>query len=85
MAKKDSSRHTYYNRYTGKRWGDSHNYHLTLDSGALGYELCIKLIVEAAGSAVSGGPGRHFRARPPLKIFPPRFSAGAFVLYFFQF
>ena len=51
MAKKDSSRHTYYNRYTGKRWGDSHNYHLTRDSGALGYELCIKLIVEAAQAA----------------------------------
>ena len=38
----------YYNRYTGKKWGDSHNYHLTLDSGALGYDLCVKLIVEAA-------------------------------------
>ena len=38
----------YYNRYTGKKWGDSHNYHLTLDSGALGYELCAKLIAEAA-------------------------------------
>ena len=51
MAKKDDSRHTYYNRYTGKKWGDSHNYHLTLDSGALGYDLCIKLIVEAAKAA----------------------------------
>lgn len=48
MAKKDSSRHTYYNHYTGNKWGDSHNYHLTLDSGALGYDLCAKLIVEAA-------------------------------------
>lgn len=48
MAKKDSSRHTYYNRYTGKKWGDSKNYHLTLDSGILGYDLCVKLIAEAA-------------------------------------
>ena len=48
MAKKDDSRHTYYHRYTGKTWGDSRNYHLTLDSGVLGYDLCVKLIVEAA-------------------------------------
>lgn len=48
IQKKDNSRHTYYNHYTGRKWGDSHNYHMTLDSGALGYELCIKLIVEAA-------------------------------------
>lgn len=48
MAKRDSSRHTYYSHYTGNRWGDSHNYHLILDSGALGYDLCVKLIVEAA-------------------------------------
>ena len=48
IAKKDASRHTYYTHYTGRKWGDSHNYHLTLDSGALGYDLCVKLIVEAA-------------------------------------
>ena len=51
MAKKDSSRHTYYSRYTGKKWGDSKNYHLTLDSGALGYYLCVKLITEVAQAA----------------------------------
>lgn len=48
MAKKDASRHNYYNHYTGKKWGDSHNYHMTLDSGALGYDTCVKLIVAAA-------------------------------------
>ena len=48
MAKKDASRRNYYTHYTGKKWGDSHNYDLTLDSGVLGDELCIKLIVEAA-------------------------------------
>ena len=45
IAKKDNSRHTYYNHYTGKKWGDSHNYHLVLDSGKLGYSLCTKLDV----------------------------------------
>ena len=48
MAKKDEGRHTYYHHYTGKRWGDCNNYHMTLDSGMLGYETCINLIVEAA-------------------------------------
>lgn len=48
MAKKDDSRHTYYTRYTGKKWGDSRNYDLTLDSGVLGYDLCVKFITEAA-------------------------------------
>ena len=48
IAKKDNSRHTYYHHYTGKKWGDSHNYQLVLDSGALGYDLCVKLIQEAA-------------------------------------
>ena len=51
MAKKDSSRHTYYSRYTGKKWGDSQNYHLALDSGVLGYDLCVKLITEVAQAA----------------------------------
>lgn len=48
MVRKDSSRHTYYSHYTGKKWGDSKNYHLTLDSGMLGYELCAKIIAEVA-------------------------------------
>ncbi len=48
LAKKDNARHTYYHHYTGKQWGDSRNYTLSLDSGALGYDLCAKLIVEAA-------------------------------------
>lgn len=48
MAKRDASRHAYYTHYTGKRWGDCRNYHLTLDSGILGYDLCVRMIVEAA-------------------------------------
>ena len=47
MAKRDSSRHTYYTRYSGKRWGDRRNYDLILNSGAFGYDLCTKLICEA--------------------------------------
>jgi len=47
IAKKDASRRNYYAHYTGKKWGDSHNYDLTLDSGKLGDDLCVKLIVDA--------------------------------------
>lgn len=48
IGKRDNSRHSYYHQHTSQKWGDSRNYHLTLDSGALGYDLCVKLIVEAA-------------------------------------
>ena len=48
MSRKDASRHAYYNRYTGKKWGDGRNYDMTLDSGSLGYDLCVRLIADAA-------------------------------------
>ena len=48
MAKKDSRRRNYYEHYTHKKCGDSHNYDLTLDSGKLGVDLCVQMIVEAA-------------------------------------
>lgn len=48
LAKKDASRRNYYNRYTGNKWGLISNYHLALDSGILGYDTCVKLIVAAA-------------------------------------
>ena len=50
MAKHDNNRRAYYTHYTGKQWGDSKNYHLTLDSGILGEDLCVKLILEAANA-----------------------------------
>ena len=48
MAKKDASRRAWYARYTGRRWGDCHDYGLCLDSGLLGYDRCVDLIVSAA-------------------------------------
>ncbi len=48
MTKTDQARHAYYHRYTGKAWGDLRNFHLALDSGALGYDTCVKLICAAA-------------------------------------
>ena len=66
MSRKDASRHAYYNRYTGKKWGDGRNYHITLDSGVLGYDLCVKLIVAATselGSREESAPVRTKKAK----------------------
>ena len=51
LKRVDSGRQVYYNHYTGKKWGDPHNYHMSLDSGTLGYDLCAKFIVEAVRAA----------------------------------
>lgn len=48
MIKKDLYRKNYYAHYTGRAWGDCHNYHLVLDSGVLGNDLCVQTIVAAA-------------------------------------
>ncbi|MBR2571958.1 MAG: cytidylate kinase-like family protein [Clostridia bacterium] len=48
IKKTDAARHAYYQNYAGKRWGESRNYGLSLDSGLLGYDTCVKLICEAA-------------------------------------
>ena len=47
MKKTDQARRSYYTHYTGKTWGDHRNFHLCLDTGALGYETCVKLICDA--------------------------------------
>ena len=44
----DASRHAYFNYYTDKEWGSPENYDLMLNTGILGYELCVRLICEAA-------------------------------------
>ena len=44
IADKDKRRASYIQKYTGKKWGDADNYHITLDSGELGIEKCIELI-----------------------------------------
>ena len=35
MQKTDYARHTYYEQFTGKHWGDARNYTLSLDTGLL--------------------------------------------------
>ena len=48
MKKADQNRHAYYTHYTGLPWGDVQSFHLSLDSGALGYDACVRLICQAA-------------------------------------
>ena len=48
MRRTDAARRSYYQAFTGKRWGDTRNYSLCLDSGLLGYDTCVRLICDAA-------------------------------------
>ena len=46
ITKTDKKRAAYYNYYTQNRWGEAHNYDLTLNA-ALGYDACVKMILDA--------------------------------------
>ena len=46
MQKQDKQRASYYNYYSNKKWGDSRSYHLTLDSGILGIDGCVEMILK---------------------------------------
>lgn len=46
LIKTDKKRAKYYNFYSSKNWGVASNYHLTLDSGAIGIDNCVKIIEE---------------------------------------
>lgn len=48
MKEKDDKRRNYYRFHTNREWGLCENYHLSLDSGLLGIEKCVDLIVTAA-------------------------------------
>ncbi len=47
VEEKDRRRRAYYRLCTDMEWGDPHNYHLTLNSAALGLEKCAELICAA--------------------------------------
>ena len=51
MQKSEAARRAYYEQFTGKKWGDSRNYTLSLDTGFLGYDTTVQIIVEAARKA----------------------------------
>lgn len=45
LKDKDKRRSAYYKYYTETEWGVASNYHLALDSGALGIDKCVEIIV----------------------------------------
>ena len=44
LRRKDKKRKAYYKYYTETDWGIAKNYHIALDSGALGIEKCVDII-----------------------------------------
>ena len=44
IADKDKRRENYYESFTTNKWGDAENFHISLDSGELGIECCVKLL-----------------------------------------
>jgi len=46
IIKQDKQRASYYNYYTSKKWGDSKSYDLCLDSGKLGIDGCVEMILK---------------------------------------
>ena len=46
ILKQDKQRASYYNYYTSKKWGDSKSYDLCLDSGKLGLDGCVEMILK---------------------------------------
>lgn len=47
IAKTDKKRKSYYQFYANDYWGNADRYHLCLDSGKLGTELCAQIIMKA--------------------------------------
>lgn len=45
LNEKDKRRRVNYHHYTGRTWGDPHNYDICLDSSKIGVEECADLIV----------------------------------------
>lgn len=46
ISDKDKRRISYYESFTTNKWGDAENYHITLDSGELGIDTCVRLLHE---------------------------------------
>ncbi len=48
LTDKDNKRRVYYKHYTNRNWGESQNYHLSLNSGLIGIDKCVDIIVDIA-------------------------------------
>ena len=50
LAEKDKRRRVHYQHYTGRTWGTAQNYDLCLNSGHLGIDACVEIILSAVKS-----------------------------------
>ncbi len=48
ITKTDKERTSYYNYFTGKKWGDLTNYDIVFDSFKIGIDRCVDIIAELA-------------------------------------
>lgn len=48
LEEKDTRRSVNYRYFTGREWGRIENYHISLNSSALGNDMCVKIIKELA-------------------------------------
>ncbi len=48
LSDKDAKRRVNYKYFTGREWGDTANYHLSMNSGYLGADECVDIIVSLA-------------------------------------
>lgn len=46
LLDKDKKRRVNYEHYTGRNWGEAQNYHICLDSGAIGVERCAEVLYD---------------------------------------
>ena len=44
LKQKDERRRAYYELFTGQSWGEAANFHITLNSGVLGFDKCVELL-----------------------------------------
>lgn len=52
LADKDKKRKLNYKYFTEQEWGRRENYHLSIDSGFLGIDKAVAIIIDAVGGAV---------------------------------
>ena len=51
LKEKDKRRHINYQHYTGRVWGTAQNYDICLNSGTIGIEACVDIIVDMVNNS----------------------------------
>ena len=54
LTDKDTRRRVNYKHYTDREWGMAQNYHITLDSGLIGIEKCVDIILDLVQDKTDG-------------------------------